>query len=59
MTDDYMKQAEDLTTKLRRLEAEFNEAEWTQEVERITALDYEIRMIKHKLAIGETHDLPF
>lgn len=50
---------EDLRLKLTRLEAEFNDAEWNQEIERMTALDYEIRMARQKIAMGETHDYPF
>jgi len=50
---------EDLQLKLKRLEADYYEAEWCQEVERVTALDYEIRMVKQKLTMGETHDYPF
>lgn len=51
--------SESLELKLKRLEAEFNEAEWMQEVERITALDYEIRMTKYRIEIGQTHDEDF
>lgn len=48
--------SESLELKLKRLEAEFYEAEWLQEVERMTALDYEIRMTKYRIEIGQTHD---
>lgn len=48
--------SESLELKLKRLEAEFNEAEWLQEIERITALDYEIRMTRYRIEIGQTHD---
>jgi len=48
--------SESLELKLKRLEAEFNEAEWLQEIERMTALDYEIRMTRYRIEIGQTHD---
>lgn len=48
--------SESLELKLKRLEAEFNEAEWLEQVERITALDYEIRMTRYRIQTGQTHD---
>lgn len=48
--------SESLELKLQRLLAEFYEAEWLEQVERITALDYEIRMTRYRLEIGQTHD---
>lgn len=50
---------ESLELKLMRLEAEFYEAEWLQQVERMIALDYEIRMTKYRISIGQTHDAEF
>lgn len=51
--------SESLELKLKRLEAEFYEAEWMQQVERMTALDYEIRMTRYRISIGQTHDEEF
>lgn len=47
---------ESLELKLKRLQAELSEAEWLEQVERVIALDYEIRMTKYRIAIGQTHD---
>lgn len=51
--------AEPLKVKLARLERELTDAAWEEDVERTTALDYEIRMTRYKLSIGETHDPAF
>lgn len=51
--------SESLELKLKRLEAEMYEAEWTQEVERMIALDYEIRMTRYRISVGQTHDEEF
>jgi len=52
-------QAEPLKTKLKRLEKDMSDADWENDERRIVALDYEIRMTKLKLSIGETHDAAF
>lgn len=51
--------AEPLNVKLKRLQADLINAEWEEDMSRIVAIDYEIRMTQMKLEIGETHDLPF
>lgn len=50
---------EDLKAKLQRLQADMIDAEWMEDMYRVTALDYEIRMTKHRLETGQTHDMPF
>jgi hypothetical protein len=52
-------QAEPLNVKLKRLEADFIDAEWLEDGPRLVALDYEIRMTRLKLELGTTHDQPF
>lgn len=51
--------AEPLNVKLKRLQSDMINAEWEEDSARMTALDYEIRMIEMKLEIGETHDHVF
>lgn len=51
--------SESLELKLKRLQQEMAEAEWLEQVERVIALDYEIRMTKYRISIGQTHDAEF
>ena len=50
---------ESLELKLKRLQQEMAEAEWLEQVERVIALDYVIRMTKYRIETGQTHDAEF
>jgi hypothetical protein len=48
-----------LSLRLKKLEAEYNDAVWDENDERVKNLKEEIEITKTKLSMGETHDWPF
>ena len=55
-----MYKPECLSLRLKKLEAEYNDAVWEQRPEAETSeLKREIEITKYKISIGETHDWPF
>jgi hypothetical protein len=48
-----------LSLRLKKLEAEYNDAVWDENDERVKNLKEEIEITKMKLSMGETHDWPF